>query len=549
MVKKAKGGQEVAAEITHAFGSCCGTGLRDAVLFGDDAGHYLAHPIGRHIAFRHVDTSEASFVVASPRVDLVTACTVSRDKSLLGVCEKCSSDPVVQVSVYDLNGLKPKLVKTLAPLGSSNGRLIGITFSGDRPTRFVGVITAGPQSSLLIMDLQDGQIVGRSALDTAADRVAFSPHDICLIAASGPHLMRVSRMRSASSKVITDPEMKLGRAFTGLDEKGLRITDHAWVEPGDGNLVACTAEGKVFILSTQKLTVLTTLGEPFREASATPICVRCFSQGLLLGGGEGTLAVWEREDDVPGDGDEDKVQFRHVRTCRIKQSEAAIVSLDMAVAEESLVLGFRNAQIGYMSVASLYVSRASEISCKIASGGFHSGPVTCLDMAVQRPFVASLCNKDNSVRVWNHAAKTCEFFRTFSGDPPTSMALHPLGYLIAIGFGDKLRFYHVLIKELKPYCEFPFRQVRVLRFAHGGHLLAAAQGKLIHILSTRTFSTVATLQGHSHHITALSFHPEDHTLISGSQDGTLCEWNAQTWEKLHDHSSRSFEYLAASCFA
>ena len=50
----------------------------------------------------------------------------------------------------------------------------------------------------------------------------------------------------------------------------------------------------------------------------------------------------------------------------------------------------------------------------------------------------------------------------------------------------------VQVKDLKLHSEIPLRAVHQLKFSFGGHLLAAIQGKLIHIFSVRTLTKVGT---------------------------------------------------------
>jgi len=544
----------VTAEIAHVFGSHCGTGLRDPAFFSDDAGHHLVHPAGRHIVFRHIDTGETNFLISADRVEGLTACCISRDRAFLAVCERCSGEPYVQVSVYDMAATGSRLKKRLEPLGNSPGRLVGVTFSAESPARFLAVITSGADPTVVIMDWQTDRVIGRCPLHGAIDRVAFAPHDAHQLSVSGPHVLRLPRLKDSKMR---DGAPKMLPSFNGIDETAVTFTDHAWVEPGDGTLVASTTEGQVFILSSQDMSIAHTITVPFQDAqgfgAGVPFCVRCFSHGFILGGSEGMVAVWEQVDNPPtaGPGAQPGAgqpkDFRHVRTVRVRQTDSSVCCIDMTGTEESLVLGFRNADIGYMSMASLYIARGSEVECTVFAGGFHSGPITGLDMAVQWPLVVTTCRKDSSLRIWNYSTRQCDLHWEFIGDPPTSVAMHPFGYFIAVSFGDKLRFFQVLVNELKLHREFPLRGVKVVRFSNGGHLVAAAQGKSVHVFAARTVSKVATLQGHAQHVKVLCWDPDDHVLMTCGEDGTLIEWSTQTWEKTSEHRSKDSQYTAVSC--
>lgn len=55
-----------------------------------------------------------------------------------------------------------------------------------------------------------------------------------------------------------------------------------------------------------------------------------------------------------------------------------------------------------------------------------------------------------------------------------SVAFHPSGYLLAAGFYDKLRVFHVLHGELRVYKELVVKNCTQIKYSNGGHMLAAA---------------------------------------------------------------------------
>lgn len=61
----------------------------------------------------------------------------------------------------------------------------------------------------------------------------------------------------------------------------------------------------------------------------------------------------------------------------------------------------------------------------------------------------------------------------FDSDKPLiTLAFHPSGYYLAVACIDKLRFFHVLNNELRPYRELGVKGAQIVKFARGGHLLA-----------------------------------------------------------------------------
>ncbi|CAE8635468.1 unnamed protein product [Polarella glacialis] len=356
-------------------------------------------------------------------------------------------------------------------------------------------------------------------------------------------------------------------AFSGLEEKTVKITDHAWLESVKGLLAVCVAEGHVYLLSAEELMVVRTIAQPFgATASAVavgsgdimvPHCLRSFSQGFLIGGADGYVAVWELGDDdayVSADkegGDDGKGSgtppeslYKFTSSVRVRQSDAAVCSLDLTNGEENLLLGFRDSNMGVISFGSLYAPADEQVTCNVIYGGNHCGPITGLDIAVQRPLAASICFKDGTLRVWNYATRVCELQADFPGEDPVAVALHPFGYFVAVAFAEKLRFLHILVRDLKPFKEFSVRGVKLIRFANGGHMLAASQGKLIHIFSSRTLDKVVTLQGHTQQVVGLCFDPEDHFLWSYGQDGRFIEWATQDWTQANSHTNEGAAFLS-----
>ena len=62
----------------------------------------------------------------------------------------------------------------------------------------------------------------------------------------------------------------------------------------------------------------------------------------------------------------------------------------------------------------------------------------------------------------------------FDSDKPLlTLAFHPSGYYLAVGCIDKLRFFHVLNNQLRPYRELGVRNAEIVKFSRGGNFLTA----------------------------------------------------------------------------
>jgi WD40 repeat protein len=60
-------------------------------------------------------------------------------------------------------------------------------------------------------------------------------------------------------------------------------------------------------------------------------------------------------------------------------------------------------------------------------------------------------------------------------------------------------------------------------------LISGADDKLIKVWDYQTKACVQTLEGHTHNVSAVCFHPELPIILTGSEDGTLRIWHAMTY--------------------
>lgn len=76
--------------------------------------------------------------------------------------------------------------------------------------------------------------------------------------------------------------------------------------------------------------------------------------------------------------------------------------------------------------------------------------------------------------------RECEVSTYFTQEPH-SVAFHPGGFQLIVGFSDKLRLLNIFSSKLVAYKELALRSVREVRFSNGGHLFAAAHGNTIQV--------------------------------------------------------------------
>ena len=104
---------------------------------------------------------------------------------------------------------------------------------------------------------------------------------------------------------------------------------------------------------------------------------------------------------------------------------------------------------------------------------FHSRAVQGMDICIKKNLITT-CSTDKSVRIWNNSnPPTLEICEQYP-DEAYSVAFHPSGFHLIVGFTDRVRMMNVFQKSLKSFHTIPIKGCREIRFSNGGHLFACA---------------------------------------------------------------------------
>jgi WD40 repeat protein len=135
--------------------------------------------------------------------------------------------------------------------------------------------------------------------------------------------------------------------------------------------------------------------------------------------------------------------------------------------------------------------------------GFHSGSISAIDIAIQRPILVTCSRDDSTIRLWNYYNFSCELAREYyvledmaireAAKPLISVAMHPSGYYMAASFIDKIRFYHILHDELRHFKNIELKNCQKMKFSSGGHLFLAVANKTIQIFNSYTLMRLANV--------------------------------------------------------
>ncbi|XP_048457939.1 cilia- and flagella-associated protein 57 isoform X3 [Rhincodon typus] len=215
-----------------------------------------------------------------------------------------------------------------------------------------------------------------------------------------------------------------------------------------------------------------------------------------------------------------------------------ISTLALSPSEEALIASTNKNQLYSITLSSAEINKSELAHFEFLCQSFHSNVITGLDICIRKPLVAT-SSVDRSIRLWNYETNVLELYKEFQ-EEAYSVAIHPSGLYILVGFSDKLRLMNLLIDDIRTFKEFTIRSCRECAFSNGGHVFAVVNGNVIHIHSTTTFENLVNLKGHNGKIRAIVWNSDDSKLISCGMDGAVYEWNTLT-------GKRELECVLKSC--
>ena len=154
-----------------------------------------------------------------------------------------------------------------------------------------------------------------------------------------------------------------------------------------------------------------------------------------------------------------------------------------------------------------------------------------MDICIQRPIIATLSKVDSTIRVWNYESGECELVKSYAfmkkaeGNNQNylhSIALHPSGFYMAIGYNDKVKIYHLLQSDIREYRVLDIKNCHSMKFSKGGQFLACIDLKDVHIFYSFTLEKVGNkIACPSYQVSNLDFNENDTVLTVCSRDGFI----------------------------
>jgi WD40 repeat protein len=473
----------------------------------------IIYPAGTNTVLWLADQKQQKFFPGNASSGGITCLAVNASKRYLAVAEKSTTGAIVQI--FDLVTTKRR--KTLQHADCDAPEFVSVAFSTDHKYLITqtGTSPSGKHDwTLMYWTWDKTRLIDSIQVSNSSNapirECSFNPVDSGLVTVIGDGIL----------KYIQCKDGKLKQLSTQVKSDSLpNLLCHAWL--GDDRLLVCSENGDLSIYDLAGEVISQKLHcSPGETRSVT--CVIPYSKGFITGGDDGFIRVHEKSDDS-------KKLYKRTKSIPIEGGPGTGVrSLALSPTEELLAVSTSTAQLYQLSLLGQDMLKADEAPVfEPVLSTFHSGPILGMDICTRKPLVVT-CGADRSVRVWNYMERTCELCKFFN-EEAFSVAFHPSGFQLIIGFSDKLRLMNLLMEDMKVFRDIPIKACRECRFSNGGQYFAAVgsntTANIIQVYKTYTGEKIAELRGHNNKVRSIAWTADDSMIVSTGMDGAVYEYN------------------------
>ena len=563
-------------DILKAFGADLDGETRENIIFVNKA---LIYPCGRHLALRDLflrgdndmHKNDQLFILMEDNIKNINCLNVSQDGYLLLVATESSNK--CEISIYNLSKINFNNFSNFTPrrkiISDSYKKFIYASFSEDGNT--LGVIAVNKENTLIGL-IYDIQVLKKFKMENYIPKYTFEiPKGANKITFLNNKIFCVSGKNYLSFWICYESMCKEIKSNINYNKN---YVDHVWIRDSKIPLLATITDAndlyiyisiyeKGQIMSNkknknkndnknedkneqniEKFSIKQSINNIFNLNNINNLqnnselfctCINSYSDGLVIGSNKGNILFIEKLQN------NEYVPVRY--TIREREGSVSGLCFDM-FNNMTLAISFKTNEIAYIDLQNIINNLKNpefDLKFNVICEGFHNGPITCMDVALQRPIIITCSKSDKTIRIWNYLTGHCEYCKIILEERDNneekeinilSVAIHPNGYYLAISDLEMIRFFHLCYKELRFYNndqvgnEQNKANCTILKFSNGGHLLGAASDKKIFIIKSLTRETLKSYKLQKNVvISCLYFHTDDSYLYACDNSGNITQYN------------------------
>uniref|UniRef100_I3J5W9 Cilia and flagella associated protein 57 n=1 Tax=Oreochromis niloticus TaxID=8128 RepID=I3J5W9_ORENI len=506
------------------------TGVRNNLCFFDE--QTVVFPSGNSCVCFNTVQRWQRFISGSERSQGMRAMTISSNRRYLAVSDYGER---ATVTVFDLQHEQGRKRKILSAGDMSVQEFICIAFSPD--SKYLIGLTEGPEWMLILWLWEKHKLLATLKTpntNNPVTQVSFNPYNNTQLCVSGTGVFKLFRYSEGALKQSSVAKVE-----------SINFLCHTWMS--EHRVIAGTDTGRLLVFESGDLRREISMTSKIKDANVDEgpsvpsiTAILSYSKGFACSRGPGTVFLFEQTDESG---------YRKTREIKIPLDAYCsgvtlaeyqqIDTICFSPAEETLAISTNRGQLYSVSLSS-----EDKLHFELLSQSFHSSSITGLSICIRKPLVAT-CSLDRSVRIWNYETKVLELYKEFQ-EEAYSVALHPTGLFILVGFSDRLRLMNLLIDDIRTFKEFTVRSCRECAFSNGGHMFAAVNGNIIQIYSVTSFDNILNLKGHNGKVCQIEWSLDDSRVVSCGVDGAVYEWNTQSGKRESESVLKSCSYTGVA---
>lgn len=512
------GGGGAIITLKHIFG-----------LKGDVANniHYLdethvMYPAGYNIPIYDLDKKTQRFLpLTSPSaLDAVS----SGDISAMAVCSLTSAAGAKSGSSSDIGRVKRKILAvaergeagkaSVSMFDPASGKRLGkggfITSPEIQSTEIVSMdispdgkhlLTQGGAPDWTLINwqhekskpLQIAKVSNQSG--AVIHQVSYCPADPSVVCVTGNGILRFLHIEQNEFKSIP---------FSMGKREPQNYLCHCWI---DDRILVGTDSGDILVFENAEFRGVL---ESSPAGGKSIDCIAPYSKGFVIGMDEGYVMIFDRDS---------QEIYKYAKSFQIDQNFVKVTSLAISPSEDYCVCTLENNQAYVLGLSNTDILKSEEMNFEPLAMPFHHMQITGLDVCIRKPLLAT-CGMDRSVRIWNYNTRQVEVTRFFN-EQPHSIAFHPSGLHILVGFTDNLRMLNILMDDCIPVRDFAIKGCKECQFSHGGQYFAAANGSVIQVFATYTCEMLGSFNVHKAKVRSIAWLADDSSILSAGMDGQV----------------------------